>query len=386
MLKISPHFKVIAIATPKSDRQRSAWLTSELISMFSVHTIETLSASEHEALLRRDFPDIPKDLYAPLGRFMQVLEKPKKNEKGSVAQGLGLKPLSTRQVVRLGRKMNGHPSTAAEELRQRIRNVLLAPFLPRRIREELENLMDECGLPVDEDMVEAATKGLSIEKTAERLTIGDVEVSLRSAEQPQLVPSPLFFEIAAHRMVLYNILEDLTSGEKHLLLIGNQGVGKNKVADRMLELLNAEREYVQLHRDSTVGNLTLSPGLRDGRIVWEDSPLVRAITHGRTLVVDEADKAPLEVVSVLKALIEDKEMLLADGRRIVTPERALNSEDYLPIHKDFRMWVLANRPGYPFLGNDFFREIGDIFSTHIISNPNMESEIEVSWIINPYPP
>jgi hypothetical protein len=34
------------------------------------------------------------------------------------------------------------------------------------------------------------------------------------------------------------------------------------------------------------------------------------------------------------------------------------------------MIVLANRPGFPFLGNDFYREIGDVFSgcatlTHI---------------------
>ena len=32
-----------------------------------------------------------------------------------------------------------------------------------------------------------------------------------------------------------------------------------------------------------------------GRLVWEDSPLVRALEHGRVLVLDEADKCPLEV-------------------------------------------------------------------------------------------
>jgi MoxR-like ATPase len=29
--------------------------------------------------------------------------------------------------------------------------------------------------------------------------------------------------------------------DRHLLLIGNQGVGKNKLADRLLQLLNMER-------------------------------------------------------------------------------------------------------------------------------------------------
>lgn len=33
------------------------------------------------------------------------------------------------------------------------------------------------------------------------------------------------------------------------------GVGKNVAVDRVLELLRAEREYVQLHRDTTAPSL-----------------------------------------------------------------------------------------------------------------------------------
>ena len=47
------------------------------------------------------------------------------------------------------------------------------------------------------------------------------------------------------------MLQDWQLNE-HLLLIGNQGVGKNKIADRFLQLLNRPREYLQLHRDTTV--------------------------------------------------------------------------------------------------------------------------------------
>ena len=39
----------------------------------------------------------------------------------------------------------------------------------------------------------------------------------------------------------------------------------------------------------------------------------------------------------------------------------------ISIHPDFKMFVLANWPGYPFLGNDFFREIGDCLATHSFS-------------------
>ena len=42
-------------------------------------------------------------------------------------------------------------------------------------------------------------------------------------------------------------------------------------------------------------SLTLSPTVRDGVIVYEDSPLVKAVKAGHVLVVDEADKAPTHV-------------------------------------------------------------------------------------------
>ena len=137
------------------------------------------------------------------------------------------------------------------------------------------------------------------------------------------------------------------------------------LADRLLELLQLEREYIQLHRDTTVQSLTISPTLRDGVIVWEDSPLVAAVQNGRVLVVDEADKAPLEVVCILKGLVEDGEMMLSDGRRILARERlseALETDRIIPIAHGFRVIMLANKQGYPFLGNDLLNELGDCFS------------------------
>ena len=75
------------------------------------------------------------------------------------------------------------------------------------------------------------------------------------------------------------VLGDWAAGERHQLLIGNQGTGKNKIADRLLQLLGWEREYIQLHRDTSVASLTVNPVLKDGVVVWEDSPLVKAVTQ-----------------------------------------------------------------------------------------------------------
>ena len=49
-----------------------------------------------------------------------------------------------------------------------------------------------------------------------------------------------------------------------LMLIGAHGVGKNNIADCMLQLLQRKHEYLQLHRDVTVS----APTLR-GVLVWE---------------------------------------------------------------------------------------------------------------------
>jgi von Willebrand factor A domain-containing protein 8 len=153
-------------------------------------------------------------------------------------------------------------------------------------------------------------------------------------------------------------------------------------------------------------------------VVFDDSPLVKAMEHGRILVIDEFDKAPTEVVVVLKALLEDGEILLADGRRYVRADSPMLRQDLgqpalsLPaypqigqirpakgvtddelvtaapvvadhpraaqirrIHPAFLVIALANRPGFPFLGNDFFREMGDAFACHAVHNPDQASEI-----------
>ena len=96
-------------------------------------------------------------------------------------------------------------------------------------------------------------------------------------------------------------------------------------------------------------------------------------------------QAPAEVVCVLKGLLEDGEILLPDGRRFVNAKSpvyhtaraeeearrrgeaesqdktppggydGLQRRSIHPVGEGFMILALANRPGFPFLGNDFFR-------------------------------
>ena len=168
------------------------------------------------------------------------------------------------------------------------------------------------------------------------------------------------------------------------------------MVDYLLCLLRAEREYVQLHRGTTIQSLTVLSKVEFGNYIRRP-PLVRAARMGRVLVLDEADKAPLEVVCLLKGLVGDGEIQLADGHRLLSQKRLqyeyasylhqqeqgddINSytalNNIIPIHPDFKLFVLANRPGMPFLGNNFFRECGDLFTTLVIENPDIKSEVRL---------
>ena len=196
-------------------------------------------------------------------------------------------------------------------------------------------------------------------------------------ESKSLVPfsdkDSTFFDNDTHSSVMRYLAIDFSFGE-HLLLIGNQGVGKNKIVDRFLELLKYPREYIQLHRDTTVQSLLFQPILKEGKIIYMDSPLLKAIKFGRVIMIDEADKAPVHVISVIKSLAEDRAINLPDGRRILDKNHCRSSTD-VPIHCNFRMIVLANRPGFPFLGNDFYSSIGEAFSCHPVENPGYQSEV-----------
>ena len=152
--------------------------------------------------------------------------------------------------------------------------------------------------------------------------------------------------------------------------------GKNKICDRICELANFEREYIQLHRDSTIGQLTLSPSVEDGKIVWKDSPLVRAVIYGRALVIDEADKAPLEVVAVLKSLVEDGQLLLADGRRIL--RHGANEDNGKMAFSPVRYHTFAGRPE-----GSFSLILNILFSVPQVTLPSTPISVCGYWRTDP---
>ncbi|XP_074550636.1 von Willebrand factor A domain-containing protein 8 [Halichoeres trimaculatus] len=372
---IHPSFRVLALAEPPvvgaapsggSSKGQQQWLGPELLTMFLYHTVSPLAKAEEMGLIQGLTHNVPTEAVEQLLHLTHTLRKTNDPTAQSLASSL-----STRQLLRICRRLSQYPE---ESIAHAVNKACLSRFLPSLARASLEKSLSNCSIQDTPDPNEH-TRDFSCSVKDGLLTIGKVSAPVYNANEKMKVPDVLFYDNPQHMMVMEDMLKDFLLGE-HLLLVGNQGVGKNKIIDRFLHLLNRPREYLQLHRDTTVQTLTLQPSVRDGIIMYEDSPLVKAVKMGHILVIDEADKAPTNVTCILKTLVESGEMILADGRRIISdPRDAKGRTNTIVMHPDFRMLVLANRPGFPFLGNDFFGALGDIFSCHAVDNPKPKAEL-----------
>ncbi|KAL6064918.1 von Willebrand factor A domain-containing protein 8 [Balamuthia mandrillaris] len=388
---VHPSFRIVATGNfPSSSHP---YVTPELLSMFRFHQMPPLLSSSafnssSSPLTRRIEEVSNKEREEQLLSY--ILQREQKEELSSEAMqalrsvikfALLLRSSSSSSSSALGvdfplrtwlrccRKVIHHPGEASDILK----SACLYRFLPPLSKRIFDDLLSKAGLSSSLSPSSRSSSTIWREQKKE------------DDSYHHLVPEVLFHNIPSHERLLEAMYRDFVEEGENLLLIGPQGVGKNKLTDRFLEMLRLPRQYVQLHRDTTVASLTQQPSLQDGKIVWEDSPLVEAVRQGHVLVVDEADKAPPEVVCVFQSLV-DGEMTLADGRHIVPsymvdhrPDKKEGAEgkNVIVMHPNFRMIVLANKPGWPFLGNDFFAECGDLFSSHPIDNPDVDSELQL---------
>jgi MoxR-like ATPase len=323
-------FRCIAIAHPPTNR---SWITPEVKSMFHWIQVDPLPTSELREVLMKLHPSLEKSLLDKLLKLQKELDHVSVD---SAAEKEALQ-LTMRKLKHICRRVERSPN----ELGRIIHNTLLTKFLPDFDQGIIRKALAKCGIA---DEPELPWDDLFDKHLVDEL----IDSCQRTPSNPLLVPNPRFEENPGQARAELDILEAHSVGEKALLITGYQGVGKNKIVDHLLSKLNCEREYIQLHRDSTINSLMLTPAVENGRIVYHDSPLIRAAKHGLILILDEADKAPVEVVALLKGLIEDGQLSLPDGRILCHDQ--ITDPDIISIHPDFRIWTLTNPAGFPFHG------------------------------------
>ncbi|CAH7688707.1 AAA domain-containing protein [Phakopsora pachyrhizi] len=386
-----PSFRLIATVTRSMPNRLKDWLSNDEVLNITVGipTIP-LGQSEEEELMRRTGASC--SAIKKLSDFaLQYRTASIGLTESSSSSTPKLKRLGTRTLIRLCKKLAVYPQEEAS-LGRHLASVVLANFLPKTERMTFDKCMKTAGIQGDisQNYIHPAPK-MSEDRSFlifpnSYPTAGTDDYKLRrwsknetedDSDSDQFVPHmPYFYDNSQQNLLMREIGVDLEVLKDHLVLLGNQGVGKNKIVDRLLQLLGRPREYIQLHRDSTVNQLMFQTNLINGQIQYSDSPLIRAVKLGRVLVIDEADKAPGFVTAIFKSLADHNELSLSDGRKIVPNGRAKKSDE-IEMKEGFRMILLANRPGFPFLGNQFLDGLGDGFSCYSIDNPDRASEIEV---------
>lgn len=380
---IQPSFRVVATAAAA----KGDWLDEESSTMFGFVQPSPMGPDE-EAQVIADRSGCPMAQLEPLLDFAAQYRKLSADPNLSLAKS---RRLGTRQLLRMAHRLAHFPDSDMHWL---ITRSLLVDFLPKAVRAVVLDLLAQNQIypagaegafqyrspPLWADP-EICGDSLVFKDIHEPSSPPDIvplfDVDQHDPEGKLLVPTmKSFYDNPDQTALLKAMAEDLHILGEHLLLMGNQGTGKNKIVDRLLQLLRRPREYIQLHRDSTVSSILQQVQLKDGQLAYLESPLVRAIRMGRVMVIDEADKASAAVTAVFKSLAERGELSLPDGRR-VRPASRHGSPDDILLHPDFRLILLSNRPGYPFLGNEFLQVIGEGFSCYAVSNPDPESEIRL---------
>lgn len=366
-LKAHADFACVALAHPPANKSAKNWITPEVAGMFYWIEVEPLPTAELETVLSNLFPGLDPAQLDAIVRLRDRLDEAIASGAADTMDEKESLVLSLRKMKHLCKRVG----RSGSDLSQLVRDALVTSLMPDREQQIVETCMADCGIYATGDKREGTAHGIELDKEL-------LDKYRRTPSHPLLVPNPHFEENPGHAAVLRDILDAHSVGERALLVMGYQGVGKNRVVDFLLHRLQCEREYLQLHRDTTAQSLLASPSVEDGRLVFEDSPLVRAAINGRILVLDEADKAPVEVVALLKGLIEDGELALPDGRVLRYDESiSVPGQTSIVIHKDFRLWALANPAGYPFHGNDLAKEMADVFSCHTVPALDPESQARI---------
>lgn len=366
-----PSFRVISTATkslPLKD-----WLGDEQANMFFPIPSQPMDREEEAAILKSQRCPLP---------IIEVLLNFAERYRMSISADNVAKnrKLGTRTLVRIARRISKFPRGLA--LHDIISRSLLVEFLPAAERMNSEVMMADCGIdkkpPAFNPSPFVENRNLVFPASEMPGEVGDtVYIPLFDrVRDPDGVASHVpymdyFYDNSLQTGLMCGLAIDLELLHEHVVLLGNQGVGKNKIVDRLCQLIGRPREYIQLHRDTTVNQLMFTTTLEGGFIHHTDSPLLRAIKYGRVIIIDEADKAPEHVVAIFRSLASQKEMTLSDGRRI-RPVKERDGD--IVVHTDFKLVLLANRPGYPFLGNHFLQVLGENFSAHSVSNPDEQSE------------
>ena len=289
LLRIDPSFRMVALAVPPTTKNN--WMTAEVLEMYAFHEMPKLSPQQLLDVAKYSLlapGDVATGASTSLAteRHLVSLLTGLDSHHASGHTGMGGDDsygdashieLNLRQLKRILRQQQATASTegSTKPLHTTVTRAILGDFFPPALRESLSSLLDSAGIPsahaqtaarlhADAEPAVASSSAVEYLEGDSSIRIGSEIAAVATPQHPELVPQTRFYNIPSHITIMETMLADWARGERYSLLIGNQGTGKNKITDRLLQLLRLEREYLQLHRDTTIPHLTTTPTLVDG--------------------------------------------------------------------------------------------------------------------------
>ena len=141
-----------------------------------------------------------------------------------------------------------------------------------------------------------------------------------------------------------------------VLLVGSAGSGKTFLVDEMAKRLHIEEtnSLVKIHLNQQTDSKTLlgtyTSGSKPGTFEWKNGVLTTAVKEGKWVLIEDIDKAPNEVLSILMGLLEHREITLpsrgevlkaANGFQLISTIRSVpdkKGEIHLPEIIGLRLW------------------------------------------------
>ncbi|KAJ8143020.1 hypothetical protein OY671_003839 [Metschnikowia pulcherrima] len=129
-----------------------------------------------------------------------------------------------------------------------------------------------------------------------------------------------------------DVLQRLARAVQHnrpVMLHGQAGSGKTFLITQLATYLSAQDDIVKIHLgEQTDAKLllgTYTSGEKPGSFEWRSGVLTTAVREGKWVLVEDIDKAPTEVLSILLTLLEKRELSI--------PSRG----EVIRAHSDFKL-------------------------------------------------
>ncbi|CEP63233.1 AAA family ATPase midasin LALA0_S07e05490g [Lachancea lanzarotensis] len=147
---------------------------------------------------------------------------------------------------------------------------------------------------------------------------------------------------------------------KPVMLVGKAGSGKTFLVNQLSKYTGAYEKMVKIHLgEQTDAKLllgTYTSGEKPGTFEWRAGVLTTAVKEGRWVLIEDIDKAPTEVLSVLLTLLEQRQLSIpsrgetikaANGFQLISTIRVTDNDhrdekNFKPDLIGIRLWEVVN--------------------------------------------